>query len=432
MEFTFISLGSGPAGLYGALEATKYTKNIAVIESSALGGACLHTGTVPSKSLREGAIGGNWVSAQKRRQYVVQEEVKKLKEELKQQGIQFFKGLAKFSGPQELLLGDKKIRFQKLLLATGSSPNRLPEFPTHPKLWNSDSILKQKKLPKTLYILGAGVIGCEYASLLAAAGHKVMLIDRRKELLRGVEPEILTEVTKHFARQGISLALGAELRVPEQKNKTFFQFYLGKKTIKAQAALLCMGRSPNTQNLAHTLAGLKLDERQCVSLQAKGSFQTHNANIFAAGDCIGAPSLGAASMEQGKRAVREAFGIKSSQMPLIPCGIYTIPEIASVGLRSEELKNTPHRIGFARFKDTARGKMNQEDGLLKLLVDKNGLVLGAHMIGPRSSDLIHYAQLALQNQYSAEQFLDTCFNYPSYAELFKRAARDALDSPLRG
>jgi NAD(P) transhydrogenase len=440
-KFDLVVIGSGPGGARAAVQAAKIGKRVAVIEGTRAGGSCVHTGTIPSKSLREAALAGlrsELAPAMLRMRSVIQNEAKVIKQQLKRNHVEFFQGFASFLDPHTISIGtgSKKTQISgdHFVIATGTRPNRPAEFPfKHAGVFDSDGILALKKRPKRIAVFGAGVIGCEYASIFAHLGSKVFLIDRRAELLRSVDQELVSALEAEFAARGVELFLEAEIDVTKcfAKGSTKLVFKVNGKNLPVDAALVCLGRLPNTEKLNLPAAGVTLDAKGNISVDPV-TYQTATKHIYAVGDVIGPPALAAASGEQGRLAACRIFGLPCAEFPRsFPTGIYTIPEISCVGAHETELreKGIPYVVGHAYYRELARGLiMGEENGFVKLLVHRESKkLLGIHAIGAQATELIHIGQIVFALNASVEFLVANVFNYPTLAEAYKVAALNAMN-----
>ena len=439
-KFDLIVIGSGPGGARAAVQASKIGKRVAMVERGKPGGSCVFSGTIPSKSLREAALAGEgsrFAEAMARTKKVVKAESAVVPRQLLRNGVTLFSGTGGFTGPHELTIRSGKkttvIEGSHFVLATGTRPNRPAEFQFgHARVFDSDTILGLKRRPKKIVIFGAGVIGCEYASIFAHLGCEVMLVDRRKELLRSVDEEVIRALKAEFAHRGVGLYLGAELNLENfAKGSTNLKFKLGKKVFSADAALVCMGRLANTESLNLDLLGIARDERGNIKVNPV-TYQTSTPHVSAVGDVIGPPALASASAEQGRLAACHIFGLPAAEFPKsFPTGIYTIPEISSVGAHEGELqeKKIPYVVGRALYQELARGLIAQEEnGFVKLLVHRDTKkLLGIHAIGAGATEIIHIGQLVFALDASVEFLVANVFNYPTLAEAYKVAALNAVN-----
>jgi NAD(P) transhydrogenase len=474
MKFDLIVIGSGPGGQRAALQGAKAGKKVAMIEASAaVGGGCLYVGTVPSKSFREsvyrwslgskGMLGQETNSGKetrikkkdlpdmqrllRRRDRVVSSEAQIIFDQLKRNSITVFNGKAKVTSPNTVEVtskkGCEKLSASFIVVATGATPVGPAHLVVDGKfVHDSNTILSLKKLPERLAVLGAGVIGCEYASMFSMAGTQVFLVDRRPEILASVDREIVNHLTERFVNLGMEMILSVEtteleIRKSKKSSKSpdgvrvFLQS--GDKAARkldVDCVLIAAGRKGNTEDLGLKEVGVALDNRGLIQVDA--NFKTAVGTIYAVGDVIGAPALAATSMEQGRIATCRAFNIDDSTMPkLFPYGIYTIPEISMVGMTEEELKakKIDFVAGRARYRELARGQIvGDRWGLLKILVDKKTLKLhGIHILGDNAADLIHIGQAVMDFGGDVNYFIRTVFNYPTLAEAYKTAAFHAVN-----
>lgn len=434
MRFDLIVIGSGPGGFRAAIQAAKLGKKVALVERDKWGGGCAHTGTIPSKSLREAALAGRRVpfrAALERTRVVVREEAKVVRAQLERNGVELVQGAAKFLGPHEVAVGAKRIVADHFVIATGARPLRHKDFNFRlPGVCDSDSILRRKDLPKRLLVVGAGVIGCEYASIFARLGSRVTLADRRGDLLRAVDHEIIQSLREEFEESGIELRLACRIGAFQRAGAQLAAEIDGRIR-RFDAALVCMGRTPNVEELNLAAAGVEVDERNAIRVD-RADFRTTARHIHAVGDVIGAPALAATSAEQGRIAAARIFGLDTPGFPeSFPYGIYTIPEISALGSLELELreKGVPYVVGRAPFRELARGMIaGSTRGFIKLLAHaENGRLLGIHVIGSGASELIHIGQAAMALGAHVEFFVSNVFNYPTFAEAYKVAALNAVN-----
>lgn len=442
-QYDLIVIGSGPGGQRAAVQAAKLKKSALVIEKNALGGSCLHTGTVPSKTLREAALTPHVVvhdpirSVMKRKEAVIRDEMGVISTQLKRNGVEFAAGEAKFHSAHEVVIGDSTpIRGDYIVIATGTAPHRPSNLRfDNETLFDSDTILNVQHLPASLAIIGSGVIGCEYASIFAKLGIQVSLYDRRETLFQFVDREITEALRQQFISSHINLQLGAEIKEIKhanhpETNKPGIEIITSKSKAFFEAALYCMGRTGNTKNLNLIAANLTADDRGLIKVNK--AYQTDVPHIYAVGDVIGNPALAASSSEQGRLAALHAFKMPSAGFPeSFPYGIYTIPEISSVGMQEEDLKKNgiDYVVGRALYKELARGKiLEDENGFLKLLVDKKTRkLLGIHVLGTGATELIHIGQIVRELNADVDFLVNNVFNYPTLAEAYKVAALHAVN-----
>ncbi|MCU1227838.1 MAG: Soluble pyridine nucleotide transhydrogenase [Acidobacteria bacterium] len=458
--FDLIVIGSGPAGEKGAAQAAFFGKRVALIEREpVLGGACVNTGTIPSKTLREsarhfagfGELGYQSavdvqvktdVSVQYfmyRKDLVVEKEWERIATNLRRHRIERFAGLARFRSPHEIIItsnsGEETVlEGDKILIATGSSPYRPTTVPFDDQsICDSDTILNIGRIPKVLAIVGAGVIGCEYASIFAALGVEVHLIDGRTTLLPHVDREIVRVLLGELQnRLGVILHLGVDVDSIVKNDSNVTMTLKDGETIHTDQVLFAAGRNSNTAKLGLEDAGVKTGNRGLVLVNEH--YQTNVENIYAAGDVIGFPALASTSMEQGRVAMCHAFDLryKTHVAALLPYAIYTIPELATVGMTEEECKMKGIACGAGRafYRNNARGLIcGDTKGMLKLVFEKSTLkLLGVHIVGESASELLHTGMMAMQFGGTINAFIDSVFNFPTLGEAYKYAAYDALGS----
>src|SRR6266545_1353286 len=465
--YDMLVVGSGPAGQRAAIQAAKLNKRVALVErKSVIGGVCINTGTIPSKTLREavlylsgyrqhGLYGASYQVKQNitmedllfRTDHVVRHEIDVTRHQLMRNQIEVFSAEASFLEPHLIRLTEmddkdgrsprtmRDVSAARVVLATGTEVTRDANIPFDgKKICCSDDILSLDHLPRTLTVVGAGVIGLEYASIFAALGVRVTLIDKRQRLLSFVDNEIIDMLAYHLRENRVTLRLGEEVSGMELITDTYgdrVRIHLASgKQVVTDAALYSVGRTGATSSLNLTAAGLSEDGRG--RLPVNENYQTTVPHVYAVGDVIGFPSLASTSMEQGRLAACHAFGIEASSVPaLFPYGIYSIPEISMVGRTEEELTEAgvPYEVGKAHYREIARGQIiGDTTGLLKLIfhLDTHAL-LGVHIIGEGASEMIHIGQAVLTFGGAIEYFVNTVFNYPTLAECYKTAAFDGIN-----
>ncbi|MDA3930293.1 MAG: Si-specific NAD(P)(+) transhydrogenase [Prolixibacteraceae bacterium] len=453
--YDLVVIGSGPAGQKGAIAASKNGAKVAIIDKrTMIGGVSLHRGTIPSKTLREVII---YLSGIRQRsfygedyavkhdissddlatriQQVENREMAVIYDQLYRNGIQLFYGMAKFVDRNtvdvETPNGLERISGKNFIIACGTRPALNESIPFDDEtIINVDQILNLKKLPKTMVIVGAGVIGLEYASMFSAMDVEVTLIDQNEDLLPFVDREIVDRLTFHLRNQNTTFRLSERIAKVEKRNSLVEVELESGKIIKAETFLYAVGRQANSDQLNLNEIGLETDERGRINVNQ--DFQTIIPNIYAAGDVVGFPALAATSMEQGRLAACRIFNAPAKYEPtLLPYGIYSIPEISMIGKTEQELtaERIPYEVGTVKFVELARGGiMGLEDGMLKILFDpKSHLILGVHIIGETATELIHIGQAVISFGGTIEYFRDTVFNYPTLAEAYKVAALDGLN-----
>jgi NAD(P) transhydrogenase len=460
-HFDLVVIGSGPAGEKGAAQAAYFGKCVALIERMPEpGGASVHTGTLPSKTLRESAL---YLTGFRRRELygmtltldrrkslrtltgrlrtVTDGQVRQIRRNLDRHAVVLFEGSARFVSAREVGVFDAagaerhRLGFNVCLVATGSSP--LPPRGItfdDPDVDDSDRILNLDRLPDSLAVVGGGVIGCEYASIFAALGTAVTLIEGRDRLLPFLDGEISSALDIALRRLGADVLMGdavEEIRRVAGRRRNGLRLSLASgRVLSADKVLFSAGRRGNTVGLGLEAAGVAFDERGRIPVDE--AFRTNVPTIYAAGDVIGFPALAATSMEQGRVAVCRAFGFpyKTEVSHLIPYGVYTVPEISMVGATEEALreKGTPYEVGRARYENNARGQITGDpDGFVKILFDpESQRLLGAHVIGGSATELVHIPGMLMMKGGGLDDLIAAVFNFPTYAECFKYAAYDGL------
>jgi len=455
--YDLVVIGSGPAGQKGAIAAAKARKRVAVIDrTTMMGGVSVHTGTIPSKTVREAIfqLTGLAVKAlyrngspsrvdisiqdvSSRANATVARETEVIRAQLKRNGIAVHQGSAHFLDPHTMeVQGDGegiRVEAAKILIACGTRPAHSPEIPfDNHRIVDTDHLSGLGSLPKEAIVVGAGVVGLEYASFMAALGADVTLIDQRPMVLEFVDREIVEALFYHLRQLGVTFRLGekvAQVGIDAQRDYVFAELESGKR-VHGDALIYAVGRQANGDQLHLEAAGLTADSRG--RLKVNEFFQTEVPHLYAAGDVIGFPALASTSMEQGRLAASHMFGIPFQHTPeLFPYGIYTIPEISMVGQTEETLtaNRVPYEVGIAKYSELAKSMMlGDEAGMLKLLFDpQTGKLLGVHALGQRATEIIHIGQAVLFYGGSVEYFRDMVFNYPTLAEAYKVAALDGLN-----
>ena len=461
-EYDLLVIGAGPAGEAAAMAAVKGNLEVGVIdEQGELGGNCTHKGTIPSKALRHAVKqvihyrkqpevlqmsampSISYPAILEAASEVIPKKVAVHKSFFRRNRVAVHNGAASFVDANTVQVvnshGTKElIKASKFLIATGSRPYRPPEVDfSHPRVYDSDTILDMQHTPRTLIVFGAGVIGCEYASIFSGLGVKVDLINSREHLLEFLDGEISGALGYHLRDKGVLVRHSEEFaRVELSDNAVTVHLESGKR-IRADALLWCNGRTGNTDKLALDNIGLEANHRG--QIQVDEQYRTSVPHIFAAGDVIGWPSLASASYDQGRAVVDSILGNEVRRITDAPTGIYTLPEISSVGQTEAELTSAkvPYEVGRAFFKDTARGQISGEDqGMLKILFHIDTLeILGIHCFGAEASEIIHIGQAIMNQKGEANSilyFTNTTFNYPTMAEAYRVAALNGLNRIYRG
>ncbi|MCB8946304.1 MAG: Si-specific NAD(P)(+) transhydrogenase [Ardenticatenaceae bacterium] len=456
-DYDLLVIGTGPSGQKAAVQGAKAGKKVAIIDKrDYVGGVCVNTGTIPSKTLREAVLylsgfrerniyGASYRVKQNitmddlkfRCDHVIRHEMDVIKHQMYRNNIELINGTASFADSHCLrvvtLDGDRLLTADHIVIAVGTTPTLVSGIPfTEDKIVTSDGMLDLSSIPRSLCVVGGGVIGIEYASIFAALGVRVTVIDMRSELLGFVDDEVIGALTYHLRQQRVTVRLGEKvesLHLDPETGKVVTQLASGKRVI-TEKALYSIGRTGATDKLNLEAAGLKADTRGRLAVNP--NYQTEVPHIYAVGDVIGFPSLASTSMEQGRLAAAHAFGIKTSSIPdLFPYGIYTIPEISMVGKTEEELTQAgvPYEIGKAHYREISRGQIiGDEIGMLKLIFGlEDRKLLGAHIIGEGSSELVHIGQAVMAFGGTVDYFVNTVFNYPTLAEAYKVAALDGIN-----
>lgn len=455
-DYDLVVLGGGPAGEKGAVQAAYFGKRVAVIErAEEPGGAAVHTGTLPSKTMRETAM---YLSGYRQRELyglhvdmkadaavprllsrknaVRGLEVARIRWNLERHNVDLVFGMARFVDPHTIdVMGTggvpRRLTARVLLIATGSVPYRPLDIPfDDPDVDDSDTVLSIDRLPATMTVIGGGVIGCEYASMFAALGVRVVLVESRPRLLPFLDLEMGERLRGAMAHLGVDMRLGEKpRRVARESDGIVCELESGAR-VCSEKLLAASGRSGQTSELNLAAVGVEIDKRGYVKVNP--DYATAVPHIYAAGDVVGFPALASTSMEQARIAVCHAFGFsyKRQLSELLPFGIYTIPEVSCVGVSEEDavLRKIDYVVGRAFYSDNARGKIiGDKDGAIKLLFDRaSRKLLGCHCIGERASELVHIGQAVITLGGTVETFIEMVFNYPTLSETFKYAAYDAL------
>jgi NAD(P) transhydrogenase len=460
-DYDLICIGSGPAGQRAAVQAAKLGHRVAVAEKArCVGGVCVDTGTIPSKTLREAVIvltgtGGPLDPRRRIRtegrptaeqllsrvEEVMTRERAVIEDQLQRNDITLLQGEASFLDPHRLQItgeGTNVVSAARILIAVGTRPAAPPGVPADGEIViTSDDVFRMKKLPRTLAVVGAGVIGVEYASMFASLGVAVTLIERRDRPLEFLDREIFDELLHQMRSRNVTFRLGeavASIAVESNPTPRAVLLLESGKRIVSDVVLFSAGRVSATDRLNLGAAGLLVDERG--RLKVDEMFGTTVPHIYAAGDVIGYPSLAATSSEQGRLAACHAFGLEAGPMsPHFPLGIYAVPEISMVGPTEQDLTRdrVPYETGLARYREIARGQILGDDsGLLKMLFHREDhRLLGVHAIGTGATELIHIGQAVLALGGGMTYFLQNVFNYPTLAECYKVAALDASNKLRR-
>jgi NAD(P) transhydrogenase len=455
--YDLIVIGSGPSGQRAAIYAAKLGKKVALIEMrEVVGGACISTGTIPSKTMREAVLhlsgynyksiyGMNYRVKERitmadlafRVQHVIKTEIDVTEAQLSRNNIEMLTGTASFVDATHLKVtnsrGSTIYESANIVIATGTKPAASVKVPINgTSIINSDLVLDLKALPKTMIVVGGGVIGVEFTCMFAALGVRVTLIERRPRLLEFADQEIVEALSYHLRDARVTMRMNEEVEsVEEMEDGSVVANLESKKKIQGDALLFAVGRQGNVDELNLSAIGVDADERGRIPVDK--DYRTKARNVFAVGDVIGFPSLASVSMEQGRVAAARAFGDESilSNPSFYPYGIWTIPEISFLGKTEEQLteEDVPYEVGVAYYREIARGQIRGDTtGRLKLIFHReNKSILGVHIIGEGASELLHVGQAVMALGGNIDYFVDTVFNYPTLAEAYKVAAFNGLN-----
>ncbi|WP_280828862.1 Si-specific NAD(P)(+) transhydrogenase [Mycobacterium sp. OTB74] len=456
-EYDLVVIGSGPGGQRAAIAAAKLGKSVAVIERGRmLGGVCVNTGTIPSKTLREAVVyltgmsqrelyGASYRVKDKitpadllaRTQHVIGKEIDVVRSQLMRNRIELYTGHGRFQDDHTIVVEDPNraelvtVRGHFIVIATGTIPARPAgvEFDEE-RVLDSDGILDLKSLPTSMVVVGAGVIGIEYASMFAALGTKVTVVEKRDSMLDFCDPEIVESLKFHLRDLAVTFRFGEEVTGVHVGAAGTVTTLASGKQIPAETVMYSAGRQGQTDHLDLPRAGLESDNRGRIFVD--DNFCTKVDHIYAVGDVIGFPALAATSMEQGRLAAYHAFGEPTKgMMQLQPIGIYSIPEVSYVGATEVELTkdSIPYEVGISRYRELARGQIAGDSyGMLKLLVSTEDLkLLGVHIFGTNATELVHIGQAVMGCGGTVEYLVDAVFNYPTFSEAYKVAALDVMN-----
>jgi NAD(P) transhydrogenase len=465
-DYDAIVIGGGPAGERAAIQAARARKHVALIEREPqVGGTCVNWGAIPSKTLRESALfvralGMTRVHGIKcelpnqltigdfmwRERMVVQRELDLINQALDKHAVQLMRGHARFVDPHTVAIegaaGQVRGTFtaEFILIATGSAPDRPADVPFNDDcVFDADTILRIPRMPGSMLVLGAGVVGVEYAAIFAALGIEVTLLDTRDQMLPYLDREIAAMLERQLRSLGIVLHHDEHyqrIEVTTDRGHPMARCLTKQgRTLEADALLYSVGRNGNTANLNLEAVGLKANERGQLAVNEK--FQTAQPHIYAVGDVIGYPMLASTSMEQGRQAMRHAFNLKGPHVHTeqLPFAIFSIPEVSYIGETEEQLKaaGVPYVVGRGRYDYNPRGQITGETaGMLKLLFERDSLRLrGVHVIGLNAAELVHIGEVFLYRGASAEEIAETLYNYPTLSDMYRHAAFEALQQAQR-
>jgi NAD(P) transhydrogenase len=455
-RFDLVVLGSGPAGQKAAIQAAKVGASVAVIECrDTIGGVCANTGTIPSKTLREAAVYLTGLSERGlygqsyrvkdeitiddliwRTQQVMAREVDVIRNQLARNHVQVLTGQGRLADEHRVEVSDlrgsvRTVEADRIVIATGTTPARPPDVEfDEATILDSDGILQMSRIPSTLVVVGAGVIGIEYASIFAALGTRVTVVERRDRLLEFCDGQMVEALQYYLRDLGVVFRLGETVTSVEKHDGGTLTALASGKRIAADAVMYSAGRQGATAGLGLEEVGLEIDKRGRIAVDEH--YRTAVEHVYAVGDVIGFPSLASSSFEQGRLAAAHAFGLDARPMrELLPIGIYTIPEISFAGRTEEELtgEGVPYEIGISRYRELARAQIQGDQvGILKLLVEPEArTLLGVHAFGTAATELVHIGQTVMGLGGTVDYLIDQVFNYPTLAESYKVAALDATN-----
>jgi NAD(P) transhydrogenase len=455
-QYDLVVIGSGPGGQRAAIQAAKAKKRVAVVEKQTMvGGVCINTGTIPSKTMREAVLhlsgfydqafyGSNYHVKENitmndlnfRVTRVIENEAAVLQDQLKRNGVDLYHGVGAFTDAHHIRVenstGFNELEAEFVVIATGTKPAANPKVAINGRnIVNSDQILGIPTVPKTLIVVGGGVIGVEYACMFTTLGVRVIIVEKRPRLLEFADAEVVEALSYHMRDRRATMRLSEEVEsVEELPDGKVAANLVSKKRIIGDALLYAVGRQGNIERLNLAAGGVEADDRGRIKVDSE--YRTTQKNIFAVGDVIGFPSLASVSMEQGRIAAAKAFGLPAESDPAgYPYGIYTIPQISFIGKTEEQLtdEDVPYEVGVAYYREIARGQISgHTEGRLKLLFHRETLdLLGVHIFGEDAAELLHIGQAVLLLKGKITYFIQTVFNYPTLAECYKAAAFNGLN-----
>ncbi len=454
-DYDLLVIGSGPSGQKAAIAAAKLGRHAAVVErTDVVGGVCINTGTIPSKTLREAIVYLTGLSQRElygqsyrvkhditvqdlsaRTRHVVGREIDVILHQLARNHVTLLQGSARFVDPHTVGIAggpvERLVSAANIVIATGTRPAHPDSVAFDDRsIVDSDGILSLERIPSSMVIVGAGVIGLEYASMFAAVGTKVTVVERRQGMLEFCDDEIVESLRYHLRDLAVTFRFGESVAAVEPHAGGTMTVLESGKRIPADTVLYSAGRQGLTGDLELANAGLEADARGRIAVGP--DFRTKVEHVFAVGDVIGFPALAATSMEQGRLAAYAAFGESTSTLgQLLPIGVYTIPEISYVGKSEAELTDAsiPYEVGISRYRELARGQiLGDSYGMLKLLVSlEDRRLLGVHVFGTNATEIVHIGQAVMGNGGTVDYLVDAVFNYPTLAEAYKVAALDAVN-----
>jgi len=459
-SFDLIVIGSGPAGQRAAIQGSKMGKHVGLIERrEVIGGVCINSGTIPSKTIREAVLhlsgyyyqnvyGVNYRVKEKitmadlafRVQHVIKTEVDVIQAQLSRNNIEMINGVGTFVDPHTIRVdssrGQQTYTAEAIIIATGTKPAASPKIAINGRnIIDSDQILAMPEIPKTLLVVGGGVIGVEYTCMFATLGVRVILIERRPRLLEFADAEMVEALSYNLRDHRVTMRLNEEVEsVAEMPDGSVVAYLESKKKLSGDALLYSVGRQGNVDELNLPVAGVDVDARGRIPVDS--CYRTKQNHIFAVGDVIGFPSLASVSMEQGRIACANAFGRTIESNPAsYPYGIYTIPEISFIGKTEEQLtdEDVPYEVGVAYYREIARGQIRGDTtGRLKIIFHRETkALLGVHIIGEGATELLHIGQAVMILGGTVDYFINTVFNYPTLAECYKAAAFNGVNKLTR-
>ena len=460
--YDLIVIGSGPAGRRAAIQAAKFRKRVLVVERGRqVGGVSVHTGTIPSKTLRETVLNlsgwrerGFYGRAYRVKKDIdgddlgmrlgktLEHEIEVLEHQFQRNGVRTMAGVARFLDPHRLLVycgegEEHTVNFERALIAVGTAPFHPPSIPFDGvNVLDSDHLIATPRVPRSLTVVGAGVIGIEYATIFSALDVPVTLIDPSHTLLDFIDREIMEDFVHQLRDRGMTIRQGVAVSSVELDEQGWPIAHLEDgRRIRSEMLLYTAGRQGATADLGLETCGLTADKRGRLKVDP-ATFQTEQPHIYAAGDVIGFPSLASTSMEQGRIAACHAFGLPMPPAPqYFPYGIYAVPEISTVGMTEDEVhsRGIPCECGIARFRETSRGHiMGLNAGMMKMIFSLNTRrLLGVHIVGEGATELIHIGQAVLNLKGTIDYFIQNTFNYPTLAEAYKIAGLDAWNRMTR-
>ncbi len=455
-DFDVLVLGSGPGGQKAAIAASKLGRRVAIVDRrDMIGGVCINTGTVPSKTLREAVLYFTGLSQREmygqsyrlkdditvadlaaRTQHVIGRQTDVIRNQLSRNQVTFIAGIGRFADAHAIWIHDgqgreTKVSGEKIIIAAGTRPARPDSVDFDDRtIVDSDGVLQLERVPRSMVVVGAGVIGMEYASMFAALGTKVTVVERRERMLDFCDVEVVEALKYHLRDLSVSFRFGEEVATVERHQNGALATLKSGKKIATETVMYSAGRQGLTDQLDLPAAGLSADPRGRIEVDQH--YRTAVDHIYAVGDVIGFPALASTSMEQGRLAAHHACDDPAHEMhALQPIGIYTIPEISFVGKTEDDLTDslTPFEVGIARYRELARGQIIGDSyGMLKLLVSPTDRsVLGVHIFGTGATELVHIGQTVMGCGGTIDYLVDTVFNYPTLAESYKVAALDAMN-----